>query len=696
MPEVTYGGKDGEKLELEVDPNLVAIRTHSRKSLREGPVRRPESALLEGMELVQSFPEAGVEVYRRHDRTTRAVADITHGLRQAPDTRFVGRVLVDKHSGEPVVYTENLFVKFEDDTDRDHCLEVLREAGLTVKQELSYATHAFFVAAPEGTGQQVFDIANQLLAREDVEYCHPELVRRLGRRVIAPQQWHLKTVAIGGQSINASANVEMAHTLTQGEGVTIAIIDTGIDIDHEEFASPGKLVAPRDTSANDANPRPDQRGENHGTACAGVACGDGTVGASGVAPRAKLMPIRMVSALGSQGEANAFAWAADHGADVISCSWGPTDGDWWDPNDPIHTTRVPLPDSTRLAMDHAVTNGRNGKGCVILFAAGNGNEPVDNDGYASYAKVLAIAACNDRSRRSVYSDFGQAVWCAFPSNDMAFPEEGRPAPFTPGIWTTDRTGRTGYNPGSPSGPSPGDRAGNYTDSFGGTSSACPGAAGVVALVFARNPALRWDEVRDMLRHACDRIDPQGGQYDTHGHSPFYGYGRLNAQTAAQLAVPSRPADSVVITRTYSEPVQDFQTATVALEVGEALTLASVKVQVDIQHSYIGDLEVTLIPPVAMQASAVTLHKRTGGGTQNLRRTYDALNAPDLQTYQGKSAQGMWQLAVHDAARADVGTIHSFGLELTFAPPPRPVAAPARRTAPRAAKAPRPARPARKR
>src|SRR4029434_10998991 len=216
MPEVTYGGKNGQKLELEVDPSLVAVRTYSRRSLREGPVRRPESALLEDMELVQSFPEAGVEVYRRLDRATRSVDDVKRRLRQAPDTRFAGRVLVDKLSGEPVVYTENLFVKFEDDQDRDHCLEVLREAGLTVKEELSYATNAFFVEAPEGTGQQVFDIANQLLARDDVGYCHPGLVRRLGRRTIAPQQWHLKRTTVNGQEINASANVEAAHALTQG------------------------------------------------------------------------------------------------------------------------------------------------------------------------------------------------------------------------------------------------------------------------------------------------------------------------------------------------------------------------------------------------------------------------------------------------------------------------------------------------
>jgi subtilisin family serine protease len=119
------------------------------------------------------------------------------------------------------------------------------------------------------------------------------------------------------------ANVEAAHTIAEGEGVTIAIIDTGIDIDHEEFSSRDKIVAPWDATANDTNPRPNSRSEKHGTACAGVACGDGRFGASGVAPRAKLMPLRMISQLGSQAEADAFFWAAEHGADVISCSWAP-------------------------------------------------------------------------------------------------------------------------------------------------------------------------------------------------------------------------------------------------------------------------------------------------------------------------------------------------------------------------------------
>jgi hypothetical protein len=523
MPEVRYGGGNGKTVQLELDPDLVAVRVRRGGSLREGPVPRPEARLLDEMETVLSFPEVSVEVYRRRERASRSMEEARRQLNESPSTRFAGRVLVDQHSREPVLYTENLFVKFRDDKSRDQSLAVLREAGLTVKRELPYATNAFFVAAPEGTGQRVFDITDELLRREDVEYCHAELVRRLGRRTIFPQQWHLKATTVGSQWVSAGANVEAAHTIAEGEGVTIAVIDTGIDIDHEEFSSLDKIIAPWDATANDTNPRPNSRTEKHGTACAGVACGEGRFGASGVAPRAKLMPLRMISQLGSQAEADAFFWAAENGADVISCSWGPPCGAWFDPDDPLHTTEFPLPDSTRLAIDYAVTNGRGGLGCVVFFAAGNGNESVDNDGYSSYERVLAVAASNDRNKRSVYSDFGEAVFCAFPSQDFEFAVEGRPAPLTPGIWTTDRMGKVGYS------------ADNYTNSFGGTSSACPGAAGVAALVLSSNEALYWEEVKNILRLSCDRIGQEDGQYDEEGHSPLYGYGRLNAEKAVRSA-----------------------------------------------------------------------------------------------------------------------------------------------------------------
>ena len=664
MPQLRYGGKTGKLIRYEVDPELVVVRTRSKQSFRSGPVPRPEMALLQDMEVVAEFPDAGVEVYRKRPGARVSVKTVREELKKAPDTRFSGRVLVETQSKEPVVYTENIFVKFRDEEDREDCVDVLKQAGLTVKRELTYATNAFFAEAPEGTGQEVFTIANTLLRREDVEYCHPEIVQPAMRRTIFAQQWHLKTTTINGQTVAASVNVEAGHAITQGEGVTIAVIDDGFDLAHEEFSSSGKITAAQDFQSSDNDPSPGFD-DNHGTACAGVACADGRFGASGVAPKARLMPLRMPLSLNSQRLADAFVWAADHGADVISNSWGPPDGPWFRPDDPQHLRSFALPDNIRLAIDYAANNGRGGKGCVILFAAGNGNESVDLDGYASYEKVLAVAACNDRGKRSVYSDFGDAVFCCFPSNDFGFPPESRPEPLTPGIWTVDRTGRAGYNPDPDTGQTAGDTELKYTNGFGGTSSACPGAAGVAALVIARNPALRRQEVKEILRQACDRIDPQGGNYDAHGHSKKYGFGRLNAETAVRLALSTDGPATVRIEKSFTEPIVDFQTATVELDVTETTALAGILVSIDIEHTYIGDLVVKLIPPDAMAAQPVVLHNRKDGRTQNLRRSYDAVVAPGLAAYVGKSAKGTWKLEVQDEERIDTGMIRQFGLELSL-------------------------------
>jgi subtilisin family serine protease len=428
-----------------------------------------------------------------------------------------------------VLYTENFFVRLRGDMTASRAHEFFREHGFTVKRRLKVARSAWFVSAKPGTGLRVFRLAERLLARPEVELCHPELIRRAARRRAFPQQWHLHKTKVGRHVVNAHANVKSAWRLSTGKGVVIAIIDDGVDVDHEEFASRNKIVAPRDVTRRLNDARPFYSGmiysDDHGTACAGVACADGRFKASGVAPGAKLLPIRLGSGLGSQDEADAFVWAVDHGADVISCSWGPEDGDWSDPNDPLHRQVAPLPDATRLAIEYALDRGRGGRGCVVTWAAGNGNESVDNDGYASFAPLIAVAACNDRGRRSAYSDFGDAIWCAFPSDDF-----GPPRPKTLGIWTTDRSGAHGYNPNWGGG----DAAGHYTEDFGGTSSACPGVAGVAALMLSANPALTRQEVKDLLRRCARKIGRSGGRYRG-GRSPYYGWGRVDARRAVELA-----------------------------------------------------------------------------------------------------------------------------------------------------------------
>lgn len=677
MFKVNYGTRNDPGFMLEESKDLIAVRTRSLRSVRGvGTALASMAAEVADGELVCSFPEAGLEVYRV-PTTARSLDNRKRNLRAAPDVRFAGSVLVQPKSREPVVYTENFYVRFREDLDEDACEAVLREAGLTVKEQLGFATNAYFAAAQEGTGQKVFEIAQDLLKRDDVRYCHPELIQRKQQKQIFPQQWHLKATTIGGVAINAHANVDAAHLVTRGVGVTIAVIDDGVDIDHPEFSRSGKVIAPRDVTMRTSDPRPKAANANHGTACAGVACGDGVIGASGVAPQARLMPIRLSSNLGSLNEAQAFKWAADNGADVISCSWGPADGDWFNPNDPAHGQVVPLPASTRDALEYAVTNGRGGKGCVVLFAAGNGNESVDNDGYASYSRVVAVAACNDRSRRSVYSDFGKAVWCSFPSSDFGHAPLGHPDALTTGIWTTDRTGSLGYNPGNLQF---GDAAGNFTNDFGGTSSSCPGAAGVAALVISANPSLRWNEVKDILRRSCDRIDPSGGNYAADGHSKFYGYGRLNAALAVKLAKET-VGRLAIFNLLLNEPIPDSGKVEGTLEVSESSAVEKVAVSVRLLHTYIGDLVITAIPPTGSGLPSVVLHNRAGGSRDNIDLVYDASNTPGLSAYHGKKCGGKWTVRVEDKAAQDTGTLVQIGLQLSI--PPAPAAAP---TAPRASKA----------
>jgi hypothetical protein len=299
-----------------------------------------------------------------------------------------------------------------------------------------------------------------------------------------------------------------AWVMTRGRGAAIAVVDEGVDVDqHPEFEGRVALAcyAQSDARTGDTTRR------SHGAKVAGLALGGGPH-VIGIAPETTLLPVgvpALSTAVGDPSEADGLRWAADNGADVICCAWGP--------RKPTPTSGV-LPAHTRAALDHCLTHGRGGKGCIVVFSAGNDGSDLALNGYASHPGVIAVGACNCHGTHPTYSGWGDALWCVFPSND---PRDPTGASMT--YLTTAPVGSLL------------DGEAYYTTRFGFTSAATAVVAGICALIVSANPDLTSDDVRSVLRDSCERIDAESGTYDARGHSVLYGYGRPKVARAVELA-----------------------------------------------------------------------------------------------------------------------------------------------------------------
>lgn len=335
--------------------------------------------------------------------------------------------------------------------------------------------------------------------------------------VLMKAQWHLNNTGNhrgtkAGLEKGADARVMKAWKYMGNYGsnkIVVAVIDDGFDLFHPDLKN--KSVSPKDFTRKNSSPHPG-KGDWHGTACAGVAVGSkGGGDIIGVAPAAKLMPIRWGPDLSDEQVELWFDHATENGADIVSCSWGAA------------SKYFPLSTRKFKAIENCATNGREGKGCVVVFAAGNDNHNINDpvgmtlDGFATHPNVIAVAASTSTDVRSNYSNFGKEISICAPSSGAG----------GMGILTADVTKRYGGD-NYPGGYEPGD----YDFGFGGTSSACPLVAGVCALTLSMNPNLTAAEVKKILQSTARRI---GNGYDTNGHSILFGYGCVNALKAVKEA-----------------------------------------------------------------------------------------------------------------------------------------------------------------
>jgi len=502
-----------------------------------------------------------------------------------------------------------------------------------------------------GSGASLFDGVTSLNAPSHfaklqavgiVEVAYPLVEKEVEPRLIPndtkfSDQWHLRNTGQTSGLAGEDANVTGVWNTYNGSGVVIGIVDDGLDWDHPDLDDYYESSLDYDYCGNDGNPNP-SNWDAHGTAAAGVAAavGNNSLGVSGAAPAAGLAGIRLIScSLTDTKEANAISHERQS-IDIYSNSWGPSDNG--------RTLEAPGP-LTLAVFESDAYLGRGGYGNLITWAAGNGLANGDDgnmDGYANSRFTIAVAAITHQGEQSWYSEPGANILVTTQSDG-----DGE------GITTTDIEGSSGYT------------SSDYTDNFGGTSSATPLVSGVLALLLDANQNLTWRDVQHILVNSGRKNDPTDSSWWTNGAgrevSHKYGFGALDAGAAITLAEnwttvgPEMNVTGGLFNPAVTIPDNTGVAVEETVNITQDLLLESVEVFVDISHDARGDLDVKLISPSGYISTLAKEHSDQNNDYANW--VFSSTHFWD------EGSRGTWTLKVEDTYGGTTGTLDSWELIL---------------------------------
>lgn len=587
---------------------------------------------------------------RREVRTVAGAADLEGIARAARSLRAqTGQrteLILYEADRERNLYTRRyltggVLVEIEPSADIQSLASSL---GVQTDGRLSFAPNYAVFRADDSA--HALALADTLRSARGVKSAQPLLAKWRAKKwapndTLYSQQWHLNNTGQGGGTPGIDVRVTNVWDTYRGSNIYIAIVDDGLQVIHTDLYQ--NVNTSIDYDWNDStpdDPSPDVSADHHGTACAGVAAarGNNGRGVSGAAPFATLVGLRLIG--GSVGDTEEAA-AMAHSNSIIhikSNSWGP--------NDDGATLEGPG-SLTRAALSNGCWQGRGGRGVIYTWAAGNGLDANDNanyDGYANSMYTIAIAALADDGTQAWYSEPGACIVVTAPSSGGSTD-----------IITTDLMGEDGYNYTGASGELS-DK--NYTKTFGGTSSATPLAAGVIALLLEANPNLGWRDVQEILIRSATQNAVSDSDWKTNSagfrFNHKYGAGLINARAAMALATNHWTNLSA---RVHYESTQtnlnlaipDNSTAGVVrtFNVTTNMRVEHVLVTLDVRHTSRGQLEVELTSPSGFKSRLAEKHTDSGDHYPNW--TFMSVR------HWGESAQGTWTVRVADRTAGTIGT-----------------------------------------
>ncbi len=428
------------------------------RSLEKVVVRSPDTATATSQldaaqvaefDLEETVPSFAKHIFRARKRLTK------QSLNAALNITGIDPVYINDETGAEMLVMERFVVRLAAGADIE-VLDAINQAyGVEIIASMHSSDREYLCQKSGSSATSILALCETYHQNPSIEWASPDFVFKLRLRYtptdpLYPDQWHLNNTGQSGGALDADVNASEAwdriDTPLGGDpNIVIAIIDTGVDIDHEDlddniYQNPAEVngtagvdddnngyiddVSGWDFYSNDNNPRPTT--QPHGTSCAGVAAaeqGNG-LGGVGVAFNCSILPVKIVSNNGffasSTSIGNGIRYAADM-ADVLSNSWGGGGDD-----SIIHS-----------AIQYAV----NTKGKVVLFASGN-----DADGTNSSPAWIQYTLTGfpggtytfkwEYSKDGSINSGDDTAWL----DDITFPGggtfEGFEGSFPPAGWTT--------------------------------------------------------------------------------------------------------------------------------------------------------------------------------------------------------------------------------------------------------------------
>lgn len=436
-------------------------------------------------------------------------------------------------NGSKVWCTNKIFVQT---ASYDTLVSLLNQFDMPYKNIILFAgMENVFLIEFWGVLDKSLDYANMLFESGFVKFSQPNFGRFLttSSNPFYNDQWGLNNTGQNGGTSGVDINVEDAWFYGEGDNVKVAILDEGIELTHPDLSN--NLLTGYDATQGAV---PGNNGacriyDSHGTLCAGVVgAEDNNNGVKGVAYKSKIIPIRIMyeSVLGDY---STDEWTADgiykswhdYNADILLCAWSYDVG----PSSVIEN-----------AISNALTQGRNGRGSIVVFASGNHDilDVATTAAQVSYPAncnsdiivVGAMSPCGERKTATTCD--GDDSWEGCYGNELDIVAPGVLAP------TTDNTGNVGFNAGIEENDYSNT---DYTRLFCGTSAASAYVAGVAALMISVNSTITAAQVARIMKGTAQKVGNYTYTYNATSHlngswNIEMGHGLVDAYAAVYAAM----------------------------------------------------------------------------------------------------------------------------------------------------------------